>query len=146
MHVSARSDYAVRAMIAVAGAGGDGPVTASELAEAQDIPLAFLHGILLDLRRAGLLVSQRGTRGGYLLTRSPDEISVGEILRTVDGELSTVRGHAPAQVSYTGAAAGLSQLWQAVSVAISDVVDHTSLTDLLPGHRRPAANTYATRR
>ncbi|WFF01319.1 Rrf2 family transcriptional regulator [Micromonospora sp. WMMD964] len=136
MYVSARSDYALRAMLAVAAGGaGDGEdgelMKAASLAEAQDIPLSFLQGILLDLRRAGLLHSHRGADGGYALTRPPDEITVGDVLRAVGGSLTTVRGLPAERAGYHGVAAGLTDVWLAVHGAIATVVDSTSLADLL---------------
>ncbi|MDG4834987.1 Rrf2 family transcriptional regulator [Micromonospora sp. WMMD967] len=135
MYVSARSDYALRAMLAVASGGGDGEhgelAKAASLAEAQDIPLSFLQGILLDLRRAGLLHSHRGADGGYALTRPPDEITVGDVLRAVGGSLTTVRGLPAERAGYHGVAAGLTDVWLAVHGAIATVVDSTSLADLL---------------
>ncbi|MET8118755.1 Rrf2 family transcriptional regulator [Micromonospora sp. NPDC005291] len=140
MYVSARSDYALRAMLAVAAeagggdGGGDGGgelVKAASLAEVQDIPLSFLQGILLDLRRAGLLHSHRGAEGGYALTRPPDEITVGDVLRAVGGSLTTVRGLPAERAGYHGVAAGLTDVWLAVHGAIATVVDSTTLANLL---------------
>ncbi|RLP89454.1 Rrf2 family transcriptional regulator [Micromonospora sp. BL4] len=135
MYVSARSDYALRAMLAVAAAepdgGGGDLVKAASLAEVQEIPLSFLQGILLDLRRAGLLLSHRGTEGGYALTRAPDEITVGDVLRAVGGSLTTVRGLPAERAGYHGVAAGLTDVWLAVHGAIATVVDRTTLADLL---------------
>ncbi|MEW2427979.1 Rrf2 family transcriptional regulator [Micromonospora sp. NPDC047644] len=143
MFVSARSDYALRAMLAVAaaagGGGGDGGggdrvgelAKAASLAEVQDIPLSFLQGILLDLRRAGLLHSHRGADGGYALTRPADEITVGDVLRAVGGSLTTVRGLPAERAGYHGVAAGLTDVWLAVHGAIATVVDSTTLADLL---------------
>ena len=130
MYVSARSDYALRAMLAVAVGGGE-LVKAANLAEAQDIPLSFLQGILLDLRRAGLLHSHRGTEGGYALTRAAAEISVGDVLRAVGGALTSVRGMPADRAGYHGVAAGLRDVWLAVDGAIALVVDRTTLADLL---------------
>ncbi|MEU6020008.1 Rrf2 family transcriptional regulator [Micromonospora sp. NPDC047134] len=130
MYVSARSDYAVRAMLAMAHRHPD-LVTAAVLAAGQDIPYSFLQGILLDLRRAGLLHSARGSDGGYALTRPPAEITVGDVLRATGGPLTTVRG-APAEVAtYHGVAAGLGQVWLSVHRAIEGVVDRATLADLL---------------
>ncbi|MEV2237280.1 Rrf2 family transcriptional regulator [Micromonospora sp. NPDC049891] len=130
MHISARSDYAVRAMLAVAQHHPE-VVKAAVLAASQDIPYPFLQGILLDLRRAGLLHSLRGTDGGYALTRAPAEIAVGDVLRATAGALTTVRG-APAEVAtYHGVATGLGEVWLSVHRAIEGVVDGTSLADLL---------------
>jgi Rrf2 family protein len=129
MYVSARCDYAVRAMLAVAAA--DELVKASTLARTQDIPLSFLQGILLDLRRAGLLHSHRGIDGGYALAKPPGEISVGDVLRAMSGSLTTVRGLPADVATYHGVATGLREVWLAVHDAIEDVVDHATLADLL---------------
>lgn len=130
MHVSARSDYALRAMLAIAA---DAPVLvkASALARIQKIPLTFLHGILLDLRRAGLLHSHRGTEGGYTLTRDPMDITIGDVLRATSGSLTSVRGRPAEHADYQGAASGLRDVWLAVHTAIEDVVDRVTLADLL---------------
>ena len=109
MYVSARSDYAVRAMLAVAAQGQD-LVKAATLAKAQDIPLSFLQGILLDLRRAGLLHSHRGVEGGYALARSASLITVGDVLRAVSGSLTTVRGLPADVATYHGVATGLREV------------------------------------
>lgn len=131
MYVSARTDYAVRAMLAVAAAGDRDLVKAAALAAAQDIPLAFLQGILVDLRRSGLLHSHRGVEGGYTLTRPAAEVTVGDVLRAVSGSLTTVRGLPADLAAYHGAATGLRDVWLAVSSAIEEVVDTTTLADLL---------------
>ncbi len=129
MYVSARTDYAVRAMVSVA-AGQPRLVKAAALAEAQDIPLSFLHSILLDLRRAGLLYSQRGVDGGYQLARPATEITVGDVVRAIGGALTTVRGLPTGTTSYQGAATGLRDVWVAVEAAIEGVVDHKTLAEL----------------
>jgi Rrf2 family protein len=135
VYVSARNDYALRAMLAVAAVGGGGElVKAASLAEVQEIPLSFLQGILLDLRRAGLLHSHRGTEGGYALARPPGDISVGDVLRAVGGSLTTVRGLPAERAGYHGVAAGLTDVWLAVHGAIATVVDTTTLADLLDHH------------
>ncbi|KAB1091163.1 Rrf2 family transcriptional regulator, partial [Micromonospora aurantiaca] len=107
------------------------------------IPLSFLQGILLDLRRAGLLHSHRGAEGGYALTRPAAEITVGDVLRAVGGSLTTVRGLPAERAGYHGVAAGLTDVWLAVHGAIATVVDSTSLADLLArdptGHARSAS-------
>jgi Rrf2 family protein len=105
-------------------------VKAASLAAAQDIPLSFLQGILLDLRRAGLLHSHRGVDGGYALARAADEITVGDVVRSVGGALTTVRGLPTATTTYHGAATGLRDVWVAVEEAIVGVVDHKTLAEL----------------
>lgn len=129
MYVSARTDYAVRAMLAITA---DHPqlAKAAGLAAAQDIPLSFLHGILLDLRRAGLLHSHRGVDGGYGLARPADQISVGDVVRAVGGALTTVRGLPTDTTVYHGVATGLRDVWLAVQDAIEGVVDHSTLAEL----------------
>ncbi len=134
MYVSARTDYAVRAMLAVA-AEHPNLVKAAGLATAQDIPLSFLQGILLDLRRAGLLHSHRGVDGGYALARPADDITVGDVVRALGGALTTVRGLPTGHATYHGAASGLRDVWLAVEHAIEGVVDHTTLDQLTPQHR-----------
>src|SRR3954469_2792104 len=116
VYVSARTDYAVRAMLSVAA---DHPrlVKAATLAAAQDIPLSFLQGILLDLRRAGLLHSHRGVDGGYQLARAADDITVGDVVRAAGGALTTVRGLPTTTTTYHGAAAALRDVWVAVEAA-----------------------------
>ncbi len=129
MYVSARTDYAVRAMLAVT-AEHPRLVKAAGLATTQDIPLSFLQGILLDLRRAGLLHSHRGVDGGYALARAAEEISVGDVVRAVGGALTTVRGLPTDTAVYHGVATGLRDVWLAVHDAIEQVVDHTTLAEL----------------
>src|SRR5438477_12737858 len=84
VRVSAKVDYALRAVIELA-ASGDGPVKGERIAQSQEIPLKFLENILGDLRHAGILRSQRGVEGGYWLARSPDELTVAEVVRAVEG-------------------------------------------------------------
>ena len=131
MYVSARTDYAVRAMLAIT-AEQPHLVKAAGLAAAQNIPLSFLQGILLDLRRAGLLHSHRGVDGGYALARPADQITVGDVVRAAGGALTTVRGLPTATTTYHGAATGLREVWVAVEEAIEGVVDHKTLAELSP--------------
>ena len=129
MYVSARTDYAVRAMLAIA-AHHPHLVKAATLAAAQDIPLSFLQGILLDLRRAGLLHSHRGVDGGYSLARPAEDITVGDVVRSAGGALTTVRGLPTTTTTYHGVATGLKDVWLAVEEAIAGVVNHRTLAEL----------------
>ncbi len=137
--ISARSDYAVRAMLALAagqdgpGAQEDTPVSVDRLAQAQDLPVKFLEAIVADLRRAGLVASRRGARGGYLLARPADQIAVGDIIRAVDGPLAEVRGLRPHDTAYPGEAEHLPALWVATRAALRAVLDGTSLDQLRHG-------------
>lgn len=109
------------------------------LAASQDIPQPFLRDILLDLRRADLVDSLRGTEGGYRLARPPQEITVGDVLRATVGTLTAVRGLPLGATSYQGVAIGLSEVWRSVHRAVERVVDHASLADLLDHGRPPGA-------
>lgn len=136
MQVSARGDYAVRAALGLAVAY-PGVTSAQALADAQDMPYKFLEAILADLRRAGLVQGIRGPEGGYLLKRPPAEVTVGEVLRAVDGPLAGVRGQRPEETTYGGAATHLPELWIAVRAALRSVVDEVTLAQLASG-RLPA--------
>ena len=136
MRVSARSDYAVRALIEVAGRPGE-PVTADQVSKAQDIPLKFLLGILGDLRRAGLVRSQRGPSGGYLMDREPASITVADIMRAVDGPLASVQGSRPEAMAYPGAAARLQEVWVALRASLRSVLEAVTLADLVSGELPP---------
>jgi Rrf2 family protein len=130
--VSAKSDYAVRALLELAQAG-EGPIKGERLAQTQGIPLKFLENILIDLRHAGIVRSQRGAEGGYWLARPPDRISVGEVIRAVDGPLASVRGEAPEDLDYDGAAQHLKTVWIAVRASLRTVVDELTLADVVAG-------------
>ena len=132
MRVSAKVDYALRALAELA-ASPPGSVKAERLATAQEIPLKFLENILIDLRHAGIVRSQRGAEGGFWLARTPDSISVGEVIRAVDGPLASVRGEAPEDLDYDGAAENLKTVWIAVRASLRDVVDELTLADVVAG-------------
>jgi Rrf2 family protein len=144
MYISAKVDYAVRAMCAVTAADGR-PVTAEALATGQDLPSKFLESILNDLRRAGLLHSQRGTDGGYRLARPPAEITVADIIRPLDGPLAEVRGLRPEAASYEGAAQHLQQVWIAVRSSLRSVLEQVTLADIVDG-RLPQSVVELTER
>ena len=132
VHISARTDYALRALLALAAASTPtvaGPVLAAE----QSLPLKFLEAILADLRRAGLVRTRRGAVGGYALARSAEEITVGEVVRAVDGPLAVVRGERPERAEYEGAAEHLQELWIALRAALRIVLDEVTLAQLLSG-------------
>ncbi|GAA0317889.1 RrF2 family transcriptional regulator [Streptomyces polychromogenes] len=130
MRISARADYAVRAALQLAASQDDGPVKAEAIAEAQDIPHKFLEGILGDMRRGGLVLSQRGGNGGYRLARPAGTISIADIIRVVDGPLVSVRGVRPPDLSYTGPAEALLPLWIALRANVREILDGVSLADV----------------
>jgi Rrf2 family protein len=134
VRVSAKADYAVRAMIELAAAGSEGEPRKGELiAEAQDIPMPFLENILSELRHQGLVQSRRGAEGGYWLSRLPQEVTIAEVIRAVEGPLATVRGDAPDELRYRGAAEPLQQVWIALRSNIRDVLDGITLADVVSG-------------
>lgn len=145
--ISARTDYAVRAMLALAQAQaeGAGPLSVEALAQRQDLPRKFLEAIVADLRAAGLVVSTRGARGGYTLARAASEVSLGDVFRAVDGPLAEVRGLRPHETSYAGVARHLPTVWVAVRASLREVLDGTSLaaalTGELPEHVRAMADS-----
>lgn len=132
MEISARAEYAVRALAELTNAGG-GPLTVADLAKAQDIPARFLQNILLLLRQRSLVLSQRGAEGGYRLARPPAAISLADILRAVDGPLAAVRGDPPESVHYEGSAQPLAEVWLALRVSMRHVVEEVTLADLVTG-------------
>ncbi len=99
MRVSAKVDYALRATGRAARPAPPGPVKGERLATAQEIPLKFLENILLELRRRGIVASQRGAEGGYWLARPADEITLADVIRAVEGPIANVRGARPEDVA-----------------------------------------------
>ena len=142
MRVSAKVDYALRALAELAVAP-PGPVKAEQLATAQEIPLKFLENILLELRRAEIVASQRGTEGGYRLARPAEEVSLADVIRAVEGPIATVRGSRPEDASYTGAAAGLRDVWIELRTSMRGVLEQTSLADLVDARRADAEDLKA---
>jgi Rrf2 family protein len=149
--ISARTDYAIRALLMLAqqAQGTDGvqspavPVSVDTLASRQSLPRKFLEAILGDLRRAGIVVSQRGPTGGYTLSRPAARISLGDIFRAVDGPLAEVRGLRPHETSYDGVAEHLPVVWVAVRASLRRVLDGTSLEQLLSGDLPPDVRRLA---
>ena len=133
MRVSAKADYALRAVLELAVAA-EGPVKGERIAQAQDIPLKFLENILLELRHDGLVGSQRGAEGGYWLARPAEEITLAEVIRAVDGPLANVRGVRPEAVEYEGAAERLKDVWIAVRANLRAVLESVTLADLAAGN------------
>jgi Rrf2 family protein len=129
MQISAKADYAVRALVELA-ADSDRPLTCEAIASAQDIPFRFLKSVFRDLRRAGLVRSQRGCEGGYWIGRDADTITVAEVMTAVDGEFLTLRGVRPDSLDYPGAAQGLPELWRSVEAAAHGVLGGTTVAAL----------------
>ena len=135
MHIPAKVDYGIRALLALAAAGT--PQTAEYLAGEQGLPPRFLGAILADLRRSGIVASQRGAEGGYRLAREPDAITIADVIRALDGPLAEVRGYRPEATSYDGAAEHLQQVWVAVRSSLRSVLEKVTLTDVISGKLPP---------
>lgn len=143
MHISARVDYAVRALVGLASAAEQG-LTAEALATQQALPVRFLEGILRDLRHGGFVLSQRGAIGGYRLARPAGQITVAEVMRALDGPLAEVRGERPEHRQYEGAAGPLQDVWVAVRASLRSVLDHVTIAQIADG-TLPAAVTRHTK-
>jgi Rrf2 family protein len=134
VRISAKADYAVRAAIELARGEDLGrPTKGESISRAQSIPLKFLENILIDMRHAGLVRSQRGADGGYWLARPASEVSVADVIRAVEGPLASVRGESPEDIDYPEGADKLQRVWIAVRSSLRSVVENVSLADLADG-------------
>ena len=129
MRISAKGEYAIQAMLDLALHREHGLTPIQEIAARQAIPQRYLEQVLLSLKRAGLLTSRRGSTGGYHLTRPPEDITVGDVLRAVEG------AGAPFEAQRRGGRGGgerhdLAELWDEISNAVSKVVDQLTFRDL----------------
>lgn len=132
MHITARVDYAVRTLVELAAAA-PGLCKAEFLATTQVIPHKFLEAVLADLRRGGLVDSRRGPDGGYWLARDAADISIADVIRTVEGPLASVRGERPEDVDYTGHAQALKDVWIGVRVNLRAVLENVTIADVAEG-------------
>jgi Rrf2 family protein len=143
VRISARADYAVRAALQLAAAAATGPLTAEAIAAAQGIPHKFLEGILGDMRRGGIVLSQRGQSGGYRLARAPEAVSIADVVRVVEGPLVSVQGVRPPDLSYDGPAASLLTLWIALRANVREILEGVSLADVVSGELPEAVAALA---
>lgn len=130
MQITARGEYAVRAVLAAAANPANAPVTATAVAVTHRIPLGFLYRILSDLRLAGLIVTHRGSNGGYRLARPATAITIGDVLRSVDDGQQGI-GAARGLPRQYGPDAGVDRVWAAVRAAITEIVDHTTIAEVI---------------
>jgi Rrf2 family protein len=137
MYISAKVDYAVRVLLTLAVEPDGTPMTGEMLATAQGLPVKFVENTLVELRRGGFVMSQRGSEGGYRLARPPGEIALADIFRVLDGPLAAVRGERPEDTVYEGPAANLQQVWVAVRSALRLVLESVTLADVLAGDLPP---------
>jgi Rrf2 family protein len=137
MYISARVDYAMRALLELAAAQRENPralLKGDAIAETHDIPTKFLVGVLTTLRTAGILQSMRGRDGGFRLAKPAADIRVADVMRALEGPLAEVRGERPEETEYLGAAEHLRDLWIATRVALRSVLETTSLADIESGN------------
>jgi Rrf2 family protein len=142
VRVSAKVDYAVRALVELAAAGS-APVKGEAIAAAQNMPLRFTENILGELRRAGVVASQRGAEGGYRLRVPAESVTVADVIRHVEGALADVRGEPPEEVSYGGAAAALQDVWIATRATLRSVLETTTIADVAFGNLPPEVRRLA---
>lgn len=134
MHVTAKADYAVRAVIELAESKQDAPRKVDDVAQAQGIPVSFLENILTQLRSTGIVRSQRGPEGGYWLAQPAGEVSLAQIIRAVEGPLVGVRGQRPEEIAYSGSAEPLQQVWVALRANLRAVLEQVTVADVASGH------------
>jgi Rrf2 family protein len=132
VQIPAKTDYAIRALLYLAAHEPE-LVKVDVLVREQDLPRKFTEGILGELRRAQLVRSQRGAEGGYALAKPAAEITLGAVIRAVDGPLAEVRGLRPNETTYAGVAEHLPEVWIAVRVSLRKVFDEVTLAQVLTG-------------
>jgi Rrf2 family protein len=133
VYISARVDYAVRALVTLAAAPDGTAMKGDEVAAAQGLPTKFVENILGDLRRAGFVSSQRGNVGGYRLARPAKQIVLADVFRALDGPLAEVRGSRPDEVAYEGDSEHLQSVWIAVRAALRMVLESVTIADVVTG-------------
>lgn len=144
MHVTAKADYAVRAIVELASSSASAPRKVDDIARAQSIPVSFLENILTQLRSTGLVRSQRGPEGGYWLAQPANEVTLAQIIRAVEGPLVGIRGQRPEEVEYVGSAEALQAVWIALRANLRKVLEHVTVADVASG-KLPAAVRSLTR-
>jgi Rrf2 family protein len=133
MRISARTDYALRAMLELAAAPEGSLVKADDIARAHGIPIRFLLNILTELRHAGMVDSQRGSVGGYRLARPANTITLAEVVRAVSASDGQAGQAASKRPPYSGAAAGLEGLWGAAYSSLETLLETVTLADVVAG-------------
>ncbi|HEX5223763.1 MAG TPA: Rrf2 family transcriptional regulator [Solirubrobacteraceae bacterium] len=137
MHVTAKADYAVRAVVELANSSQKEPRKVESVATAQGIPVSFLENILTQLRSSGVVRSQRGPEGGYWLAKPAEELDLAHVIRAVEGPLVGVRGQPPEEIEYMGSAESLKQVWIALRANLRNVLEHVTVADVASGSLPP---------
>ena len=144
MMFSTKAEYGVRVMVELARRGGDQPVPLAEIAEHEGLPLAYLEHLVARLRRADLVESRRGARGGYLLAREPDQITMAEVVEALEGTIAPIEcissspggGVVCSRETDPDHVCTTKVLWTRVRFAIIHTLAETTLADLIPTNRK----------
>ncbi len=139
MKLSTRGRYGTRAMLDLALHYGNGPILVKDIADRQDVSERYLEQILVALKVAGLVRSTRGSGGGFVLARSPDKITVGEIMRAIEGSTAPVACVDNPTVCTRQNACVMYDIWKDVKIAIDGVLDAVSLQDMVERHKDKTA-------
>jgi len=133
VQISAKTDYAVRALLVLAAEPDGRPLTGEAIATSQGMPVKFVENTLVELRRRGLVTSQRGPAGGFKLAVPANRITVADVVRAVHGPLAEVRGVRPEHAVYGGPAEHLQEVWIALRASLRSVLEHVTLADVAEG-------------
>jgi Rrf2 family protein len=137
--LSAKADYAVRAVMVLAGHGPGTPMKGELIARAQDLPPKFVENILGELKHAGIVSSQRGPEGGYRLAVPADEVTLADVIRIVDGPIAAVAGVRPEQITYPPGAEALPGVWLEARGMLRSVLETVTFADLVKRSQAIAA-------
>jgi Rrf2 family transcriptional regulator, cysteine metabolism repressor len=142
MRISHRCEYGLRALLELAKTAEDGPVRIEDIARRQLIPKKFLANLLVQLKRGHFVQSKKGPEGGYYLARPPRQITVGEVVRYIDGPVAPIQcvSRTLGEKCEIGGRCGYFPLWKRVRDAVAEIVDRTTVADVLAEQEREAAN------
>lgn len=133
MQISAKADYAMRALLVLAAEPDHAAIKGQVIADSQQMPMKFVENTLGALKRSGLVISQRGSSGGYRLGKPAHLITVADVVRAVDGPMAEIRGHRPETVTYEGPAEHLQTVWIATRASLRSILEHVTLADIASG-------------
>lgn len=138
MRLTMKGDYGLRAMIDLAAHSGRGPVPSSEIAVRQMVPEHFLDQLLISLRRAGLLKSQRGPQGGHMLARPASQISMYDVIVALEGVTAPIECVPSPSMCQLSPGCGMRDVWVQIEEFARDLLSKTTLDDLAQRHRAPS--------
>ena len=135
MRFSTRSEYGIRVLVRMGRGYGNGPLPLAELAEQEGLPLSYLEQIAGQLRRAGLITSRMGVKGGYALARAPEAISMADIVRSLEGSLAPVsclaEGGGPGECTHADTPCSAHAFWEQLQETITSTLESVSVADLM---------------